>query len=192
MALVCYTGRQMSKLLNSTALVVLLFLVGCSTQQYSSPADAKLKLLPPADVTVPVLLKQKVILQSGGGQQQFLVVARFEPDRLKLVVLSPIGQQLLMLDYDGEVLVEESFSSIDLPGREILAVIQFALWPAPSIKGNYPEKEGWFLEIGTDKRILQSASRMHLEISYDDGKFIIQNYVHEYRVIVYLLEKTEL
>ena len=182
----------MSNLLNSPTLVAFLFLIGCSAQQYSSPADGSLKLLPPADASASVLLKQKVILQSGGKQQQFLVVTRFEPLRLKLAVLSPIGQQLLMLDYDGEALLEESFSSIDLPGREILAIIQLALWPAQSVRNNYPEKEGWLLEIGEERRVLQGAGRMHLKISYEDEKLIIENYIHDYRVIVHLLETTEL
>jgi hypothetical protein len=182
----------MSNFLNSPALVVFLFLTGCSAQQYSPPDGGSLKLLPPVDVSASVLLKQKVILQSGEKQQQFLVVARFKPQRLKLVVLSPIGQQLLMLDYDGEALVEESFSSIDLPGREILAIIQLALWPAQSVRNNYPEKEGWLLDISAEKRVLQNAGRMHLKVSYEDEKLLIENYVHDYRVIVHLLETTEL
>jgi len=182
----------MSNLLNCPTLVVFLFLTGCSTQQYSSPAGDGLKLLPPADASAPVLLKQKVILQSAGKQQQFLLVARFEPQRLRLVVLSPIGQQLLILDYDGDALVEESVSSIDLPGREILAIIQFALWPAQSVRNNYPEKEGWLLKIGDEKRVLQDGGKMHLNISYEDDKLVIDNKIRDYRVIVQLLETTEL
>jgi hypothetical protein len=182
----------MPNALKISALVALLFLYNCSAQQYNSPAAKDLKLLPPAEVSAAVLLKQKLSLQFGGKQQQFLVVARFEPQRLKLVVLSPIGQQLLMLDYDGEALVEESFSSIDLPGREILAIIQLALWPAQSVRNNYPEKEGWLLEIGDERRVLQGAGRMYLKVSYEEEKLIIENYIHDYQVIVHLLETTEL
>ena len=105
----------MPNALKIPALAVLVFLSGCSAQQTSSPRFS-LKLLPPVEGSLAVLLQQKVILQIGEKQQQFLLVARFEEHRLKMVLLSPTGQQLLMLDYDGDELVQNTQSSIDVPG----------------------------------------------------------------------------
>ena len=123
---------------------------------------------------------------------QFLLVARFDQNRLKLVGLSPTGQKLLVLDYDGEELTQETSLWVDVPGKEILAVIQFALWPGQSINNWYPEKEGWQVDISPEIRILLTVAGVLLNISYEGEKIIIDNYLHEYRVLVHMLEKTEL
>ena len=102
-------------------LLAALLLAGCSASQMATPAVVELVLLPPSEGPAPVLLKQKITLLAGQRQQQFLAVARFEHDRLELVVLLPGGQRLLTLGYDGEELLQESLASIDLKGRDILA-----------------------------------------------------------------------
>ncbi len=173
------------------ALAVLIILFSCSAQQINS-ARPELKLLPPDEGSLAVLLQQKVILQSGENRQQFLLVARFEKHRLKMVLLSPTGQLLLMLNYDGDELVQHTQSSIDVPGKEILAIIQFAMWPGQSIKDHYPEENGWRVEISPKERILLTATGVILKISFDDEVLKIDNYLHNYRVFVYTLEKTAL
>jgi len=182
----------MPNALKIASLPVLMFLFDCSAQQFSAPRPVGLKLLPPDEVSVAVLLKQKVTLQTGERQQQFLVVARFQQHRLELVVLSPTGQKLLTLDYDGENLVQDTLSSIDLRGKEILAIIQFALWPEHSINIHYPKKDGWVVEIAPEKRILFTASGMLLKISYQADELIVDNHIQDYRVIVHTLERTEI
>ena len=182
----------MPNALKIPALAALLFLFNCSAQQYNSPTAKDLKLLPPAELSAAVLLKQKLSLQSGEKQQHFLLVARLEPQRSKLVVLSPTAQRLLTLDYDGEELIQQTPSSIDVPGKDILSIIQFAMWPGQSIKKHYPEKAGWLVEISPEKRVLSTSSGMILKIDYEGEKLIIENYIHDYRVIVESLEKMEL
>ena len=172
--------------------IVLLLLYGCSSQQLTYTSPKALKLLPPAERVADVLLKQRLTLKSGGKQQQFLLVARFDRDRLKLVVLLPTGQQLLSLDYDGESLVQENLPSVNVPGEEILASMQFALWPEHSIKKHYPEKEGWIVEIAPEERILLTVKGALLKIKRQDQELIVDNYLHDYRVIIDTLEKTDL
>jgi len=182
----------MSNTLKITAMVALLFLFGCSAQRLGQPEPEVLKLLPPAEGPVPVLLKQKITLQTGERRQQFLMVTRFDQQRLKLIALLPTGQQILSLDYDGESLVKKTFMPVDLPGREILAIIQFAMWPENSIKTHYLEKDGWQLEMSPGKRILLTESVAVLKITYLPAKLSVENYLKGYRVIVYTLERTEL
>jgi hypothetical protein len=182
----------MPNALKIPALVVLLLLFGCSAQRLSAPEPKVLKLLPPEEGSVSVLLKQKVTLQVGERQQQFLAVSRFDQQQLKLVALLPTGQQILSLDYDGEKLVKETFAPVDLPGREILAIIQFAMWPEHSIKKHYPEKDGWQVEIAPDKRILLTESGVVLRITYQLAELRVDNYLKGYQVIVNTLERTEL
>jgi hypothetical protein len=174
------------------ALLALLFAAGCSAQQQAARAPTELQLLPPAEGMTPVLLKQKLTLQARQRQQQFLAVARFERQRLRLVVLLPSGQRLLTLDYDGDELVQESFSAFDLPGREILAIMQFASWPEVSLRAHYRERDGWRVQTSPDERRLLTDSGTALTIAYKPGQLIIDNDLKEYRVIVQTLERTEL
>jgi hypothetical protein len=179
-------------MLKIPVLVAMLVLTACSAHRLASPELVSLKLLPPAEISDAVMLKQKITLQAEGGQRQFLAVARFDSDRLKLVVLLPTGQRLLSLDYDGQKLVQEDYAPIELPGREILAIIQFATWPEDSIRAHYLEQDGWVVETSVDQRILLTASGAILKISYRPGELSVDNYLQGYRVIVEMLERTEL
>lgn len=129
---------------------------------------------------------------AGQRSQQFLTVARFEPRRLRLAVLLPSGQSLATLDYDGEKLEQESVADIDVPGREILAVMQFANWPPDSLRRHYPASEGWRVEVSDGVRRLLTESGPALNIALSPRVLHIDNYSREYRVIVETLEKTDL
>jgi len=169
-----------------------LLLAGCSSQRPMVPEVHELNLLPPSEGPAAVLLKQKITLQSGQREQQFLAVVRFTREQLKLVVLLPSGQRLLTLDYDGTELTQQSLAAFDLPGGEILAIMQVASWPEESVRAHYPTSAGWRLEVSPDARQLLTESGAALTISYSPGKLRIDNYLKEYRVIVETLEKTSL
>lgn len=109
-----------------------------------------------------------------------------------MALLSPSGLQLLLLDYDGETLVQESSFSIDVPGKEILAIIQFAMWPEQSIKHHYSENDGWLVEITAESRMLLTVDKVILKIEFRDGMLIIDNYLRNYRVLVHTLKRKEL
>ena len=169
-----------------------LLMAGCSSQQAIAPELIEFKLLPPSEGPAPVLLKQKISLQSGQREQQFLAVARFEREQIKLVILLPSGQRLLTLDYDGSELTQRSLAAFDLPGGEILAIMQAASWPEASLRAHYPASAGWRLEVSPDARELLTESGTALTIGYSSGALRIDNYLKEYRVIVETLEKTNL
>ena len=172
-------------------LLALLLLVGCSASRMATPPVVELALLPPSEGPTPVLLKQKITLLAGQRQRQFLSVARFERARIELVVLLPGGQRLLTLDYDGEELLQESIASIDLKGRDILAIMQFASWPEASLRAHYPERDGWQVLLSPDERRLLTDSAPALTIAYRAAEMQIDNFLMEYRVIVQTLERSE-
>jgi hypothetical protein len=183
----------MSVALKLTVLFAILVQAACGGHRLNAPAPVSLNLLPPSEISAAVLLKQKITLQADAQpQQQFLAVSRFDCHRLKLVILSPSGQRLLSLDYDGDKLTQESYAQIELPGREILAIIQFATWPEDSIRTHYPERDGWIVETAVNQRILLTASGTVLKISYQPEVLSVENYLQGYRVIVTTLEKTRL
>ena len=71
-------------------------------------AEIELQLLPPADLEQEVLLKQKLTFVSDGREQRFLAVVRLERERVRMLVLTAAGRQLLALDYDGETLSQDN------------------------------------------------------------------------------------
>ncbi|MCP4331973.1 MAG: DUF3261 domain-containing protein [Gammaproteobacteria bacterium] len=170
----------------------LLLLSGCSAQQAMVDTSTELNLLPPAEGPAPLLLKQKIRLLAAQGEQQFLLVARFDHQRLRLAILLPSGQRLLTLDYDGEELKQQSFAAFDLPGNEILAIMQFASWPHASLRHHYPTRDGWRVEFDPGERRLLTESGSILTIAIQPDKLRIENHQKMYRVIVQTLEKTEL
>lgn len=177
----------MSTIIRINLLLLLLFLYGCSTTRLAPPPVAMLVLLPPQEITEPVLLKQKVIMQAAAGELQFIMIARFDTEGLRLVALLPSGQTLLTLDYDGLELVQQSNSPVDIPGKDILAIIQFANWPEESIRRHYRAAEGWMVELNAKSRILSTAGRMFLKIDRQGEELVVENYAQNYRVLVYPL-----
>lgn len=182
----------MPRALKIGLLLLLTVINACSSRQLGPPEPRELNLLPPADISSEVLLKQKVSFVARGQQQQFLVVARFLRQHLRLILLLPTGQTLLTLDYDGENLALENRSTVDLPGREILASMQFALWPEDSLRQHYPTEAGWQLNLEKRQRLLLAPSGAILKIAGDAKTTVVSNHLHDYRVIIETLEKDEL
>lgn len=172
--------------------LIVLVLFGCSTFQSPRPQTVQLKLLPPAEGPEETLLKQKVTMQSAGLEQQFVAVLRLQHDRLKLAALLPTGQQLFFLEYDGEVLIQKNTSSVDVPDRDILAIMQFALWPSSSVQQHYRREDDWVVGITAEQRTLLTSSGELLEVTYQGGSVVIVNHLHGYRLTVQPLENKNL
>ena len=118
---------------------------GCTF--FNSPQQLPdLPLLPPAD-----FLHMRAGSDSEAGRQQFLeqvtmVTADAEQvmlaawvvsaERLDLVGLTPTGQRLLSLSYDGREFSEDYSLLLrePIPGRMILSHLQLAHWPERSVE----------------------------------------------------------
>ena len=173
--------------------LIVLGFCGCSTTPALQQLEVKqLKLLPPEEGPGVSLLKQKVMMQSQGLNQQFIAVIRLQQEQLKLVALMPSGQQLFYLEYDGEKLIQKNLSSIDIPDKDILAIMQFALWPLHSIKNHYTKEDGWIVEASPEQRTLLSNAGMLIEVSYQAGTIIVENHLHNYRLLIQPLENIPL
>jgi hypothetical protein len=178
--------------LKFTWLLLFLCLSGCQMLSSGAPVSVALKLLPPAQGPSPVLLKQVVTLEAKGQRRQFLVVARLQATGVEMVALMPTGQRLMTLSYDGEELRQQQLSSIPLPGEDILAILQFSLWPEASVKQHYSENDGWLIMVKPDKRQLLKSSQLLLEVDYEEQQLVVEQYVGNYRVLIKTLERTAL
>jgi hypothetical protein len=94
-----------------------------------------LPLLPPAGLEQSLQISQRVNISFGEDSRTFLGAWAVNPQSLSLVGLTPSGQSLMTLSYDGHELVE-SYSPVlteAIPGREVLSQLQLAHWPQASI-----------------------------------------------------------
>ncbi|GGB80955.1 hypothetical protein GCM10011352_03330 [Marinobacterium zhoushanense] len=139
-----------------------------------------------------MLLKQTVTLQSADERLAFLVVSRFERQQVKLVALLPTGQPLTALEYDGKQLQQTVSVPVNLPAESILATIQFALWPEPSLRRHYRPEQGWTLSAETNRRQLWHHGALLLDIIYDADITLVHDYLRAYQVRIQTLEEMNL
>lgn len=185
----------MSVAVNNSGRVLLwlavMSLYACSVGSISQPQPARLKLLPPGEGSGEFLLKQKITMDFEEQQQVFLMVSRFQTTSIQTIVLMTSGQKLLSMAYNGERLVVGGVGANDIPGEEILAMMQLSLWPDASIKRHYQDSMGWTLNLSAQQRILKHRSEPIIKINYIGSQVEIMNYQRNYSVTVEPLEKSE-
>ena len=166
---------------------------GCSWLSVIDVEPHKLLLLPPSEGPTEVLLKQKLTMTSAVGEHQIIVLTRLEKDQLKLRALLPTGQTVLSIDYDGETLAQHDYSSFSLPSEDILAILQFSLWPMDSIKKHYLHSDGWQLVVGEKQRDLKTKTRHIMTITYPSTeKMLVVNKLSNYQINIELIEQKKL
>lgn len=180
-----------SSLIRTGCALVLLLLAGCSGLG-TVERPAEMLLLKPSGGPPPVLLTQRVTLRSWGQEKQFIAIGRFTYEQAKLVALLPTGQQLLYLEFDGEKLEQRTVPSIELPGKDILAIIQFALWPSDALQDGYRSEQGWSIDITDRRRQLTHSDELWLDVSYDAPQINIYNHRAKYRVLIETIEQKDL
>ncbi|RRJ82774.1 DUF3261 domain-containing protein [Aestuariirhabdus litorea] len=134
----------MSAALNrGIGLLLLLLVSGCaSTPPPPSPPSASLSRgvevrLPGLDPALPTArLTQLLEIRADGDEHSLLVALELSPQRLSLVLLSPLGVPLLNLSYDGHRLSSEHSSLIDLPfaAENLLLDLMLCYWSAPQLQ----------------------------------------------------------
>ena len=170
-----------------TAVVALglLSLGGCSALQKKT-ALPEIPLLPPAalgqhlqltqSVTLTIDPRSKVATEQMPPQEDppltLLAVWSVDEQGLNFAGLTPAGQVLMTLQYDGERF-SESYSPLlylstadavkDVPGREILAQLQLCYWPLPVIE-QHLENGPWRIFTTEHGRALYLAEQLVLDI----------------------------
>lgn len=131
-----------------------------------------LPLLPPADLGYRLQLSQRVEVIVDGESRTFLAAWRATPERLDFVGLTPTGQRLLTLAYDGEQFTEDYSELLPepIPGRDVLTQLQLAHWPLASIKRNLAGTD-WRMEAVAAERRLYFRDHLIFTIAatYPDG-----------------------
>lgn len=171
------------------SLYSLITLSGCSLfRTVERPIDG-LVLLPPIQGTATQVLKQKVTIEKYTQTKQFIAVTRFSPQETKLVALLPTGQTFLYLLYDQNGFEEKNDAGIELPSKDILAMIQFTYWPESEIKLGYPESQSWHIEIKPHQRHLYYKNALLLEIKIEDDNVTITHHGDRYTTDIHTFDQ---
>jgi len=115
----------------------------------------ELPLLPPAELGQNLQVSQQVNITIEKEKHTMLAAWVVKDNTLSFVGLSPTGQRLLTLFYDGKNFSEEysPMLPIEIPGKQVLAQLQFAHWPESSVKKAL-EKSSWDVRLNDKKRQL--------------------------------------
>lgn len=115
----------------------------------------ELPLLPPTELGENLQVSQQVKITIEKESHTMLAAWVVKENTLSFVGLSPTGQRLLTLFYDGKKFSEEysEMLPIKIPGKQVLAQLQFAHWPENSVKEGL-EKTDWNVRLNDKKREL--------------------------------------
>lgn len=177
----------MPKYVIAYLLLSLVILSGCSLNPFKGQSQQPLLLLSPAMGPAPTLLKQKLTFTVAGKQQQFMVLSDIKPNRFKVLVLMPTGVTLLKMSYDGNDFSQQNLTDIDIPAEQIMAEIQFALWPQKSLLESYSAEAGWNLQLDNTARSLYENNTLRLQVEYTAEAIMIENRRDRYQVKIQLL-----
>jgi hypothetical protein len=171
-----------------TIIGLCLVLTGCGLFPTSLNEQRHLVLMPPDSGPEPGLLKQKLTLIARERQQQFIVLSDINASVFSVLVMLPTGQALLRMDYDGTAFRQSNMTEFDIPARQIMAIMQFALWPDNTLKEYYQLDNGWQLTIDAQYRQLTVANRPWLAMQSLTDAIVIQNFKDHYQVKIEALE----
>ncbi|MCX4189074.1 DUF3261 domain-containing protein [Methylophaga sp. OBS3] len=180
----------MSQLTMRYYLVALLLplLSACGLISHKVSHSTDLMLLPPSSAPQFGIQQQKVTVIREGKKQQFLVFSEFTKSIVKVAVLVPTGQRLLTMQYDGSEFTVQNDTNTVFPAKDIMAVMQFAVWQQDAIMKNYLERAGWLVSISAEQRELRQQQQDVLVVQIQDGQIEIQHLLHQYQVIIEPLE----
>ncbi|GAB1263977.1 DUF3261 domain-containing protein [Aurantivibrio infirmus] len=176
------------------------FLVSACSSLENGQHLPELPLLPPADLGVNLQISQQVNITIESESHTMLAAWVVKQDTLSFVGLSPTGQRLLTLSYDG-LRFSEDYSPmlpIKIPGRQVLAQLQIAHWPEVSVLSAL-EKSAWRMKVEDGQRHLFVNRKKIFSIAnsspgkyQEDAKVNIRSDVIDFSIDVTTLSVNEL
>lgn len=166
--------------------------LGACQSLFSLQSRPELPLLAPTLLNQHLQVTQSVKLESSGKKGTTVLAAwAVTPNEINLAGLSPAGQTLFLLRYDGHNL-EENYSSVltpdAIPGKDILAQLQLTYWPINTIEKSF-ENTPW--EIYSDKQSRQiyynNTKALEIQIIQDTNdiqKVVIYHHLYNYTVTI--------
>lgn len=146
------------------ALIVLLCIgvVGCTPGPLIHP-------LTPASLGQSVELRKQVTVRYHGQTRSLQVALKVAPTDLTLIGLSPVGQRLFTLSWDGAnaQVTSPLAGARRLPAKRILADLQLADWPLPALRQALVDPQMRLQQQGRLRTLWRGDNLLWL--SYRDG-----------------------
>lgn len=178
----------MPKYVIAFLLLTALFFNGCSLNPFKWQTQQELPLLAPANGPEPIKMQQKLSFLAGNKQQQFVLITDIKPEKFSVLLLMPTGMTVLKMFYDGAEFQQQNMTDISIPAEQIMAVMQFALWPEAALINGYSDTAGWNLELDKTSRQLSENNRLRLDVQYHPDSILIKNLKDHYQVKIQSLE----
>ena len=165
-------------------LLVLLSLGACAPQRELLP---QIPLLSPASLGRSVYAQQQLEAEFNGQSWQMQGALEVTPQGLRMVGLTPFGQRLITLLWDGQKLLEERTAHLPqtVQGERILSDVQLMYWPLPALRAALPA--GWRVEQEGGVRRVFDAEREIIKIQCAipdpwQGRCVFEHQVYGYRL----------
>lgn len=178
----------MPKYLITGLFLAALLLNGCSLNPLKWQTAQQLLMLAPTSGPDPVILQQKLTFMAKSKQQQFVLITEIKPEKFSVLVMMPTGMTVLKMSYDGTEFQQQNMTDIPIPAEQIMAVMQFALWPEAALINAYPDAAGWDLVLDKTSRQLSENNRLRLDVQYSPESILINNLQEHYQVKIQSLE----
>jgi len=166
-------------------LCALLSLNACAPSQRA--LLPQLALLSPASLGRTVYAQQQLQAEFNGQSWQMQGALEVTPQSLRMVGLTPFGQRLITLLWDGQKLQEERDAHLpqSVQGERILSDVQLMYWPLPALRAVLPP--GWHVEQTGGVRRLFDAERalINIECTTADpwqGRCVFEHQIDGYRL----------
>jgi len=164
-------------------LLVLLSLGACAPQ----PLLPQVPLLSPSSLGRTVYAQQQLEAEFNGQSWQMQGALEVTPQSLRMVGLTPFGQRLITLLWDGQKLQEERAAQLPqtVQGERILSDLQLMYWPLPALREVLPSV--WRVEQEDGLRRVFDAEREIIKIRCAtpdpwQGRCVFEHQVYGYRL----------
>jgi uncharacterized protein DUF3261 len=134
----------------------------------SRPADPGMFLIPPRAAGRAISVTQTVRVERAGAPTfEVLAVVELDAHWLRVAALGPLGNRILLLEWDGSAYHEERDPQVpaDFPLELVLRDLELALFPASAVREALPSR-GWALEETPQRRVLFLDKKPVIAIDY--------------------------
>lgn len=163
-----------------------LLLLSLSACAHRMPPHAAVELPPlrlaPAALGESLSMQQRLHFGFGRQQRDLDALLEVDQDEVRLAVQA-MGQSGVRLQWDGKQLHEQRAAWLPpaVRSERVLDDLQFALWPAESIRAALPE--GWQLEDDGHVRRLMQAGEAWLVLTRESAQSLrLENRAEGYRL----------
>lgn len=169
-------------------LLILPWLGGCSLLSKSLMLDNVLLLMSPDPAVEQGVSQRKVTLVRKAESQRFVVITENSAEKTQVAVLTPAGQRVLSMKYDGREFESTNYTGMTLPDEDIFAMMQFAVWPESALKDVYNAHDGWRMALSSGQRQLFKQQQPILKALFKPNQTEVHHLKHQYQVIIEPLE----